>query len=389
MIIDPDSIRATLAALVRIDSVNPAFSNGATDESAIARWVGERLGALGLEVSYHEPEPGRTSVVGRLAGAGGGPSLLLYAHLDTVGVEGMPDPFAAEVREGRMYGRGAYDMKGGLAACLAAVRALVESGTHLRGDLLLVGVADEEAASLGMSEVLRHHTADAAIVTEPTELGVCLAHKGFCWIEVETIGRAAHGSRFEEGIDANLRMGRFLARLEELECELRARAPHPRLGPPSLHAATLLGGTGLSTYAAHCRLQLERRTLPGETPSQVVAEIREIIDELSAADPTFRAAAKLLLARDAWEADANAPITRAVLEATTEVLGHEPERFGVAYWMDAALLAAAGIDVVVIGPTGAGAHAAEEWVELASVQQTAEILVRAAADFCGRADAVS
>jgi acetylornithine deacetylase len=383
--IDGADLRATLAALVRIDSVNPAFSGGSTDERAIAEWVGDRLRELGLQVHFHEPEPGRSSVVGRLVGTGGGPSLLLYSHLDTVGVDGMPEPFAPVVREGRMYGRGAYDMKGGLAACLAAARSIVESGTRLRGDLLVVGVADEEAASIGMSEVLRHHTAAAAIVTEPTGLDVCLVHKGFCWVEVETHGRAAHGSRFEEGVDANLHMGRFLSRLDGLERELRARAPHPRVGPPSLHAATLQGGTGLSTYAAHCRLQIERRTVPGETPEQVLAEIQGILDALAAEDAAFQASARLLLARDAWEAPADARITTLVLDAAAQVLGRVPDTTGMSFWMDAALLGAAGIPTVVIGPAGAGAHAVEEWVDLASVERTAEILARAAMAFCGNA----
>jgi acetylornithine deacetylase len=380
--IDQAYVRRTLAELVRINSINPAFSGGTTDERAIAEYLDAALARLGMETVRYEPVPGRTSVVGRLPGSGGGRSLLLYAHLDTVGIEGMPEPFSAEIREGRMYGRGAYDMKGSLAACLAAAKAVAEGGAPLAGDLLVVGVADEEEASIGMAEVLRHHRADAAIVTEPTELGVCLAHKGFCWIEVETLGRAAHGSRFQEGVDANLRMGRFLARLERLEQELRARPPHPRVGPPSLHAATLQGGTGLSTYAAHCRAGVERRTTPGETSAQVLVEIQQILDTLAAEDPTFRAGAKLLLARDAWEAAADSPITQAVTDAATRVLGRTPTTFGAPYWMDAALLGAAGIDTVVIGPAGGGAHAAEEWVELDSVVQVAAILAESASYFC-------
>jgi acetylornithine deacetylase len=383
MILDRSDLHETLAALVRIDSVNPAFSRGASDERAIAAWVGDRLASLGLRLHNHEPAPGRVSVVGRLPGAGGGPSLMLYSHLDTVGIEGMAEPFAADVRDGRMHGRGAYDMKGGLAACLAAVRAVARSGARLRGDLLVVCVADEEAESIGMREVLRHHTADAAIVTEPTGLGLCLAHKGFCWIEVETLGRAAHGSRFDEGIDANLRMGRVLARLEALERELRARPPHPQLGPPSLHAATLRGGSGLSTYAARCRLQIERRTIPGETADQALAEVQRLLDGLAAEDPSFRASARLLLARDAWEARPDSPLAAALIDAATAVLGRAPAAVGLPFWMDAALLGAAGIDVAVIGPAGAGAHAADEWVDLASVESTAEILLRAATSFCG------
>ncbi len=200
---------------------------------------------------------------------------------------------------------------------------------------------------------------------------------------METFGRAAHGSRYQEGVDANLRMGRFLARLELLDQELRTRSPHPRVGPPSLHAATLQGGSGLSTYAAHCRVGIERRTLPGETTARVLAEIQGIIDTLTAEDPTFHAGATLLLARDAWEVAADSPIAHVVTDAATRVLGRQPTPTGAAYWMDAALLGAAGIDTVVIGPTGGGAHAAEEWVELESVVRVARILVRAVVTFCG------
>jgi acetylornithine deacetylase len=281
-----------------------------------------------------------------------------------------------------MYGRGAYDMKGGVTACLAAVKALRDAGATLGGDVLIACVADEEVASIGMADVLRHVRADAAIVTEATELRVCLAHRGFSWVEVETLGVAAHGSRYDLGIDANMRMGRFLARLDTLEQELRARPRHPLVGPPSLHAAVLRGGTGVSTYADHCRLEIERRTVPGETEEQVLAEIRALTDALAAEDATFRATVRAMLTRGSFEVDRNAAIVGAVLGAATSVLGATPDIIGEPYWMDAALLADAGIDTVVIGPVGAGAHALEEWVSLDSVAKLTEILATAAREFC-------
>lgn len=383
MRVDFDHLVRTLGELVRINSINPAFSGGATDERQVAAYVGAAMDALGMETHAHEPAPGRVSVVGRLRGTGGGPSLMLYAHHDTVGVEGMPDPWSAQVRHGRMYGRGAYDMKCGLAACLAAVRTIVDGGEPLAGDLLIVSVADEEEASLGMMEVLRHHTADAAVVTEPTELEMVVAHKGFCWIEVETEGRAAHGSGYQVGIDANVRMGRVLARLEALGVRLVSSTPHPVVGPPSLHAATLQGGTGWSTYAARCVLRIERRTIPGETEADAVAQVQSIVDALAAGDATFRAVVRPVLSRPAWEARPDSAITAVVAGAAEGVLGRAPVRTGAPYWMDTSLLGAAGIDAVVIGPAGEGAHAAVEWVDLESVRQTAEILVRSATAFCG------
>jgi len=380
---DANYIASTLADLVRTRSINPAFADGEpSDEREIAIRLGTMMRALGMEATEYEPEPGRVSVVGRLPGSGGGRSLLLYGHVDTVGVAAMPEPFSATIRDGKLYGRGAYDMKGGVTACLATVKALRDAGARLRGDVLVACVADEEVASIGMADVLKHVRADAAVVTEATELRVCLAHRGFSWIEVETLGVAAHGSRFDLGIDANMRMGRFLARLDKLEQDLRARNPHALVGPPSLHAAVLHGGTGTSTYADRCRLEIERRTIPGETEEQVLSEIRAITDALAADDATFRANVRAMLTRGSFEVARNAPIVNAILGAATNVLGAQPEVIGEPYWMDAALLSDAGIDTVVIGPSGAGAHALEEWVDLASVGQLTDILTAAATEFC-------
>jgi acetylornithine deacetylase len=383
MQIDRSYLEQTLAALVRINSVNPKFSDGSTDEHAIATHLDGVMRALGMEVTLHESAPRRTSVVGRLRGRGGGRSLMLYGHIDTVGIEGMSAPLSARIRNGRMHGRGTYDMKGGVAACIAAVKAIVDSGVRLAGDIVVVGAADEEVASTGLAEVLKHVRTDAAIVTESTELQLCLAHKGFCWMEVEVEGRAAHGSRFEEGIDANMAMGRFLGRLDTLERELRKRAPHALVGPPSLHAAVILGGTGTSTYAAHCRLEIERRTIPGETEESALAEIQSILDALAGSDATFRARVRPLLSRGSFEAHPDSSIVQSVQAAATSVLASPPDIIGEPYWMDAALLADAGIETVVIGPSGAGAHAAKEWVDLDSVQRVAEILARSTLDFCG------
>lgn len=381
MHIDTSYVTRTLAELVRTNSINPAFSDGRTNERTIAEYTADVMRALGMEVVRREPEPGRASVVGRLRGRGGGRSLMLYAHYDTVGIDGMEEPFSAEIRDGRMYGRGTYDMKCGLAASLGAVKAVRDAGLDLEGDLLVVAVADEEVASIGMSDVLTVVRADAAIVTEPTELAVCTAHKGFVWLEVEIEGRAAHGSRYDIGIDANMRMGRFLARLDELEQSLRARTPHPKLGTPSLHAAVLQGGTGISTYAAHSRLEIERRTLPDESPEAVIAEVCAITDALAARDPSFRASVRSTLARPGFEIGDDRPIVQALRRQAGTVLGHEPAEVGAWYWMDAALLAAAGIDTVCLGPAGKGAHETVEWVDLDSVMRTAEILARTAREF--------
>jgi acetylornithine deacetylase len=390
MKIDRDYLFSTLADLVRINSINPSLAPAGKGEAEIADYVAAALGSLGLEVRKLESQPGRVTAVGTLRGSGGATAaknLMLNAHYDTVGIEGMAEPLSAAIRDGKMFGRGSYDMKGSLAAQMAAVKAIVDSGQRLRGDLIIAAVADEEYGSLGTADVIRYfktdsRAIDAAIVTEPTAVRVCLAHKGYLWIEVETIGRAAHGSKFESGVDANMRMGRFLTELEKLESDLRARPPHPLVGPPSLHAAMIHGGEGLSTYAASCKLQIERRTIPGETEAQVVAELQAIVDRLTAADPTFRATVRSYFVRDPFEIARDAEIVRAVARASAKVLDREPEYIGDTPWMDAALLQAAGIETVVIGPAGGGAHAAVEWVELESMAQVAEILAETAMDFC-------
>ena len=388
---DPDFVRESLAELVCIDSRNPTLVPGAPGEGPIALRVAGMLEALGMEVEIVEPERGRPSVLGRRRGGGGGRSLMLNGHLDTVGVDGMARPFEPWIEDGRLHGRGAYDMKGSLAACLAAVKALADADVVLAGDLVIAAVADEEVASLGTAAVIGRARTDGAIVTEPTELAVCLAHKGFAWIEIEVEGRAAHGSRPDLGVDANLAMGRVLAEVNALERELAGRPAHPRVGRPSLHVGTLAGGTGWSTYAARAAAGVERRTIPGETAEGALAEIEARLARLRAEGETpqggvpLRATARIALAREPFEADPEGPLAAALGIAAAEALGREPERIGVAYWMDAALLGAAGIETAVFGPAGAGAHEVEEWVDLESVERTAETLARAAIGYCGLA----
>ena len=379
--IDHDYLIKMLVDLVQIDSTNPSLSPDGAGEAEIGVYVADTLNDLGLAVTTYDIEPGRVNVVGRLAGKGNGRSLLWNAHMDTVGVAGMAEPFSAAIREGKLYGRGSQDMKGSLAAQIAAAKALIDSGVELTGDVWVTAVADEEYASIGSDDLVKHVRADAAIVTEPTDLYICRAHRGFIWYDVETFGRAAHGSRYNEGIDANMRMGRFLAELDKLEQELRARPPHPLAGPPSLHAAKLQGGLEISVYAAHCKLEIERRTIPGETRDQATAELQAIVDRL-AADPTFKAAVKPTFMREPFAIGAEAAIVQALMQAATKWLPGSRPHTGQTFWTDAAILAKSGMETVLIGPIGAGLHSAEEWVDIASVVLLAAILAETAVLYC-------
>jgi acetylornithine deacetylase len=370
-------ILAALEALIRTPSVNPSIAPAeAHGEAAIAAvahgWLAER----GIRAWLEEAAPGRPNAVAEI-GATEGPALVLCAHLDTVGTVGMTiPPFEPRVESGRVYGRGSYDMKGSAAAILAAAAALARE--PLAGRILVALVADEEHASLGAQDFVRRHPADACILTEPSEGKLILAHKGFVWLEITTHGRAAHGSRWDLGVSAIGKMGRVIAALERFDAEVLRRRAHPMLGPASQHCALVEGGSGLSTYAEKCTLHLERRTLPGETPEQVLREVTGVVREAGE-----EAEIRIELDRPPLVCDREAPIARAVREAAGAVTGHAPEEAGVGYWMDAAIFAAAGIPTVNYGPSGAGAHEAVEWVELDSVVSCAKILVESARRFFG------
>jgi acetylornithine deacetylase len=375
-----ENVTKLLEALVAIDSVNPSLVPGGAGEVGMARFVMEWCGQRGIPAEIDDAAPGRPSVIARMKGAGGGRSVVLNAHLDTVGVAGMPDPFRPRVENGRLYGRGSYDMKGSLAACMLALADIRASG--LRGDVILAAVADEEHASIGVQSVLKRIQADAAIVTEPTALEMCVAHKGFSWHEITTKGCAAHGSRPDLGVDGIAHMGRVLNRLEDLQAEMSRRTPHPLLGHGSLHASLISGGQELSSYPESCTVEIERRTLPHETNAAVEAEFGAILNDLASKDPQFQGTQRTTLVRPPFSVPENADIVEALRDQATSVLGHAPQMIGVPFWMDAAFFAGAGIPTVNIGPDGAGAHSVEEWVDLESVEKCREILALTIQVFC-------
>jgi acetylornithine deacetylase len=351
------------ARLVAIDSVNPELVPGAAGERAVAAFVASWCSDAGLEAELVGPAE-RPSVIATARGSGSGRSLLLNAHLDTVGVSGMQAPFEPRVEDGRLYGRGSYDMKGALAAILDAAGRI----KGLRGDVIVTAVADEELASIGTAAVLECVRADAAIVVEPTELELAIAHKGFVGFEVETSGVAAHGSRPHLGVDAIAKMGPILVALEELDERLRAGRQHPLVGPGSLHASLIEGGQEFSSYPARCLLTGERRTIPGETLEQVETELRTIA---GGAD------VRLTVSRDPFETEPDDPFVRLVMSVAGE---RKPG--GVSFWADSGLIAAEEIPTVLYGPVGDGAHAEVEWVDVDSLERVRDVVIGVATRWC-------
>jgi acetylornithine deacetylase len=375
-----EELEQLLSDLVSINSINPDLVPGSPGEAEIAGYIAQWLKRADLEVELIESVAGRPNVVGIARGTGGGKTLLLNGHMDTVGIAGMNDAHKPFVKDGRLYGRGSYDMKSGLAACMLATAAAKKE--RLRGDVIFTAVIDEEYASVGTMDLAQRFHADGAIVAEFTELQLILAHRGFVWLEVETIGKAAHGSRPDLGVDAIAKMGKVLVEVENLDKKLRSSPTHPLLGSGSVHASLIKGGQELSSYPEKCLLSVERRTIPSETPESVEAELLEIVQNIQRSEPSFNAVVRREMDRSPLETPEDTEIVKAIQAGAVKVLDHPAQTAGVPFWTDAAALSAVGIPSVIFGPSGTGAHAVEEWVDLASVKACAEIYLATATSFC-------
>ena len=372
---------ALARALIKIDSRNPTLVPDAPGEHACALALASLLDDWGFDVELQEGIPHRPNVIARI-GPRDAPALMLNGHLDVVGVEGMVhDPFAAEVRADCIYGRGSADMKGGIAAmCAAAVAAADRTSER---QIVITAVADEEYESLGMRALVASGIrADAAIITEPTRLAICPAHRGFVWMDVTFRGRAAHGSRYDIGVDAITHAGLVLSELEKLERAREQGTRHQLLGRGSLHASIIRGGVGMSTYPEECVLSLERRTLPGETADDAVREIETACAAVRGRDSRLDARITQTTSQLPSDVSVDSPIVGRLKRA----LEHEsvPTKIeGMPAWTDAALLNEAGIPTICFGPGDiALAHAAEEFVPIADVETATRVLTRVAIDWC-------
>ena len=374
---------ALARALIAVDSRNPSLAPGASGEGDCARTLAETLGNWGFRVALVESLPERPSVVARI-GRAGGRTLMFNGHLDTVGVEGMTHaPFDPVITDGNIFGRGSCDMKGGVAAmCAAAVHA---ADADIAGEIVIAAVIDEEWQSAGTVSLLaRGVRADAAIVTEPTRLAIGPAHRGFAWAVVTVHGVAAHGSRYDVGVDANTMAGVLLAELDEYQRTVLPRRTHALLGRGSFHAAQISGGVGLSTYAEACRVELERRTLPGDTGESFADELRAACARVAARDPRFRADVTVTFVQSPNDIALNEPIVRTLARAVEQVEGVPAAIEGLSYWTDAALLSAAGIPAICYGPGDIRlAHSATEWVPVSEVRRATAVLAKTAIDWFG------
>jgi acetylornithine deacetylase len=375
--LDRESVLDVLQLLVRTPSVNPTLApdEGRTEER-IARIAADWLTQRGVKAWVDQVVPGRYNCIAEVGA--GQPALVLCGHLDTVATAGMTiPPFEPRVDGNRVYGRGAFDMKGGVAAIMSALVALNDE--PIQGKVMAALVCDEEYASLGAADFVKRYSAHACILTEPSFQGpreLVLAHKGFVWARITTHGLAAHGSRWDLGVSAIGRMGRIVAALEQFDRYVLRQRQHPLVGPASLHCATVVGGTGWSTYSADCTLQVERRTVPGETPAQVLDELERVVREAGE-----DADVALVFERPSMVCAPDSPLAHSARRALERVTGVAPTDAGVGYWMDAAIFDQAGIPTVNFGSVGAGAHEAVEWVDLDTVVQVARALTYACQDY--------
>ncbi len=332
---------------------------------------------------YRELDPNRMNVVGIIKGKGNGRSLILNGHTDTVDIKGMEiEPLNPKLRDGKVYGRGSLDMKGGLTAMMMVADVITTSKLKLNGDVVLQFVADEEYASIGTETLAKEYTADAAIVCEPTDLKIAIAHKGFVWAKIEVYGKAAHGGRPDEGIDAITKAGKFLVALEDYGNNILSKNNHLLLGTPSVHASLISGGREMSTYPDYCKIDIERRMLPGETLNAVKAEIDTIINNISEKDKDFKAIYDIFFHRHPLETSTKEAIYKSLLASYKKIVGKKPDTIGLSGWGDSALLSEVGIPTLNFGPGGSGLHSSIEYVDFQSVLDTIAILTDTIINFC-------
>jgi acetylornithine deacetylase len=374
-LIDRNELVALLEDLVRIPSVNPAFQPGG-DERQLGLYIRSFFERLGLPSETQEVFPGRDNVLVRLEGADPSRTLLLEAHMDTVSVAGMTiEPFTPRQEGDLLYGRGSCDTKAGLAAMMYAMKRLRQEKMKPRTNVVLVGAVDEESGFSGASRLVQSgFRADGAVVSEPTELEVVVAHKGCLRWKIRTAGRAAHSSKVHLGVNAIAKMARSICALEETLGAAYATRQHPLLGPPTWNAGLISGGIQVNTVPDSCTIHIDRRLLPGETGETVYPEFQDVLARLEREDPDFHCEMEAPTLEDPpLETPQESPVVSAASEACRRVLG-KSSVVGVPFGTDASKLSRAGIPSIVLGPGSIDqAHTAVEYVSIPQVVQAAAI----------------
>lgn len=363
---------ATLADLVRINSVNPAYAHGETEER-IQRYIAGFFEREGIPVEWQELEPGRPNVVAKIQGENPQRRLVLEAHVDTAGIENMTiSPFEPVVCDGRLYGRGSCDIKGGLAAMMHAVAAIHRSGKLPPCDVWLAATADEEYSYRGILKFCEGLRADAAIVAEPTDLRVVVATKGCLRWRVTITGRAAHSSKPHLGVNAITHMARYILALEEEQQALRSQE-HPLLGSPTLNVGVIQGGAQVNIVPDECFIEIDRRLIPGEAVSVVQHRYDVLADKLRRQYPGLNVSQSPLLADWPMETPADSHIVK-VARSALQSLGLDGEPTGVPFGSDASKLARIGIPSIILGPGSIDqAHTEDEFIHVDSVIQAATV----------------
>jgi acetylornithine deacetylase len=394
--INTERVTKLLRQMVRIESVNHDLVPGGSGEKKVAEFTASYMNDAGLEAHVQKTGPGHYNAIGILRGTGGGKNLLIDAHLDTVTVEDMKKPFSGKVEDGKLFGRGAADDKGGVAAAVEAAIAIKEAGIRLAGDLIVAGVSGEEYASEGSEAFIAAYKehADGCIIGEPSRisqglyLGVGVGSGGYVWIDYITRGKRAHGSLYRDGVDAIDAMRFVMDQLSILKEQLIEREPY--INPyaniaacwkPSLHCSLVSGGLDLATYPDFCKLSVERRTVYGETFEQVRREVDQVLADAKKAHPELQAEAKILFERNPWQAEKGA-LLDILLEEVQELTGRSPLVYSVGGWDDGAIASAAGIPTAVFGPSGNDWHGPNEYVDLTSLYKCARGMADVAIRFC-------
>lgn len=371
---DVERLIADLSAMVAIRSQSPWFDPPRLGfrEREMADWLLAEMTALGLDCHEVEVAPDRPNVWGYRRGSGGGPTLMLCAHMDTVGVEGYQgDPFQPVVNDGRLHGRGSCDMKGAIASFLETVRLL--KSVELKGDLLLLFVSDEEHGMTGSAYAGEHGpTADFVVVGEPTKLEVCPKHKGEYCGKISVQGRSAHTSMPENGRNAILDTVEIIQRLDAYNNELKVRPPHDLCGTGRCTVSTIQGGNEVSSVPDHCEIEMDRRTLPGETKAMLEVELSQIIVDAANARPGLVATLDAnTLFIPALDTELDASIMQAATKAILATLGEEAQITSFPGCTDGPNLQ---IPAIILGPGDlARAHTIDEWIEIADLPKAAEI----------------